>query len=86
MFVCFIVFYCLGEEEKSADKLTCRVSEKNCAQMLRAEGARRLCSRLTDTDPSGQLLFRSVDVLWNLLEYGDKQVVAEQLNNITCIK
>nr|KAG5707622.1 hypothetical protein BaRGS_031004 [Batillaria attramentaria] len=29
------------------------------------------------------LLFRSVDVLWNLLEFGDKQAVSDQLNNIT---
>lgn len=60
-------------------------SEKNCSQMLRAEGARRLCSHLTDPDPSGQLLFRSVDIMWNLLEYGDRQVVANQLNNLTCM-
>lgn len=60
-------------------------SEKNCMQILRAEGARRLCSRLTDHDPSGELLFRSVDILWNLLEFGDKHFVAEQLNNLACI-
>ncbi|KAK7110003.1 cilia- and flagella-associated protein 69-like isoform X2 [Littorina saxatilis] len=60
-------------------------SSKNCSQMLRAEGAKRLSARLTDPDPSGQLLFRSVDILWNLLEFGDKQEVAQQLNNLTCI-
>ncbi|KAL8615408.1 hypothetical protein ACOMHN_036228 [Nucella lapillus] len=60
-------------------------SSKNCNQMLRAEGARRLCSRLNDADPSGQLMFRSVDILWNLLEYGDQDTVAQQLNNLTCI-
>lgn len=62
-----------------------KMSEKNCKQMLAAEGARRLCSRLTDPDPSGQLLFRSVDILWNLLEYGDKDIVSEQLSSLSCI-
>ncbi|CAL1536351.1 unnamed protein product [Lymnaea stagnalis] len=60
-------------------------SAKNCDQMLHVEGARRICSRLMDTDPSGQLLFRSVDILWNLMENGDKAVLANQLNNLACI-
>ncbi|PVD30636.1 hypothetical protein C0Q70_09909 [Pomacea canaliculata] len=59
--------------------------KNNCEQMLRAEAAKRLCLRLMDPDPSGQLLFRSIDIIWNLLEYGDKHIVASQLNNITCI-
>lgn len=54
--------------------------------MLRAEAASRICSRLMDTDPSGQLLFRSVDTLWNLLENGDDGQLAKQLNNHTCIR
>ncbi|XP_046371006.1 cilia- and flagella-associated protein 69-like [Haliotis rufescens] len=60
-------------------------SAKNCDQMLRADGARRVCSRLMDADPSGQTLFRSVDILWNLLEHGDNAMIAEQLNNLACI-
>ena len=53
--------------------------------MLRADGAQRLCSRLMDYDPSGQVLFRSVDILWNLLDYGSHEEVAVQLNNFACI-
>ncbi|XP_052683421.1 cilia- and flagella-associated protein 69-like [Crassostrea angulata] len=60
-------------------------SDKNCDQMLRAEAATTVCSRLMDPDPTGQLLFRSVDILWNMLENGDQGQLAEQLNNLTCI-
>ncbi|XP_064613736.1 cilia- and flagella-associated protein 69-like [Liolophura sinensis] len=61
-------------------------SEKNCNEMLNGGAAQRICSRLMDTsDPSGQLLFRSVDVLWNLLTHGDRDTVAQQLNNLDCI-
>lgn len=54
--------------------------------MLRAEAATTVCSRLMDPDPTGQLLFRSVDILWNMLENGDQGQLAEQLNNLTCIR
>ncbi|XP_013410709.1 cilia- and flagella-associated protein 69 [Lingula anatina] len=60
-------------------------SAKNCDQMLCADAASRLCCRLMDPDPSGELLFRSVDVLWNLLEYGQKENAIEQINDMTCI-
>lgn len=62
-----------------------RKSAKNCDAMLRADAANRLCSRLMDPDPSGQLLFRSTDILWNLLENGDKATLAAQLNNLVCL-
>ncbi|XP_052820058.1 cilia- and flagella-associated protein 69-like [Mya arenaria] len=60
-------------------------SAKICDAMLRADAAHRVCSRLMDPDPSGQLLFRSTEILWNLLERGDKATLAAQLNNLTCI-
>ncbi|KAK3109030.1 hypothetical protein FSP39_021501 [Pinctada imbricata] len=60
-------------------------SAKNCDQMLRADAATRICSRLMDPDASGALLFRSVDILWNLLEEGDPGELAQQLNNLTCL-
>ncbi|KAH3715889.1 cilia- and flagella-associated protein 69-like [Dreissena polymorpha] len=60
-------------------------SAKICDSMLRADAAHRVCSRLMDPDPSGQLLFRSSEILWNLLENGDKAVLAQQLNNLICI-
>lgn len=59
---------------------------KNCDQMLRADAATTVCSRLMDPDPTGQLLFRSVDILWNMLENGDQGQLAEQLNNLSCIR
>ncbi|KAI8777748.1 cilia- and flagella-associated protein 69 isoform X1 [Biomphalaria glabrata] len=66
-------------------QLFSKYSAKNCDQMLHVEAGRRICSRLMDTDPSGQLLFRSVDILWNLIENGNKSDLASQLNNMACI-
>ena len=60
-------------------------TEKNCDAILKAGGAERLCSRLMDSDPSGQLLFRSSDILWNLLENGDPDEVGHQLKSLTCV-
>lgn len=55
--------------------------------MLNGGAAQRICSRLMDTsDPTGQLLFRSVDILWNLLTQGDSDTVAQQLNNLDCVR
>lgn len=62
-----------------------KTSAKICEAMLRADAAHRICSRLMDVDPSGQLLFRSSDILWNLLEKGDQATLTSQLNNLTCI-
>ncbi|KAK3587960.1 hypothetical protein CHS0354_014478 [Potamilus streckersoni] len=62
-----------------------QTSSKICDAMLRAEGANRICSRLMDPDHTGQLLFRSVDILWNLLENGDSAQLAYQLSNLVCI-
>ncbi|KAI8483595.1 Cilia and flagella associated protein 69 [Branchiostoma belcheri] len=59
-------------------------SDSNCDQMLSAEAAYRICSRLNDPDPSGQLMFRCTECLWNLVERGDNQAVKRQLNNLTC--
>ena len=53
--------------------------------MLQSVAGERLAMRLMDHDPSGQILFRSSDILWNLLENGDRENVAKQLNNLTCI-
>ncbi|VDI03562.1 Hypothetical predicted protein [Mytilus galloprovincialis] len=60
-------------------------SAKNCDQMLRAGAANRICSHMMDPDHSGQLLFRSVNILWNLLENGDPAPLSSQLNNFVCI-
>ncbi|XP_018419895.1 PREDICTED: cilia- and flagella-associated protein 69 [Nanorana parkeri] len=57
----------------------------NCKLMAKAQAACRICSRLNDPDPSGQVLFRSSEILWNLLEKGPKEEIIIQLSNIECI-
>ncbi|XP_068012917.1 cilia- and flagella-associated protein 69 isoform X1 [Melanerpes formicivorus] len=56
----------------------------NCSLMLKAQAASRLCLYLGDADPSGQLLFRSSDILWSLLENASKEVV-HQLSSLECV-
>ncbi|KAG8443208.1 hypothetical protein GDO86_011856 [Hymenochirus boettgeri] len=60
-------------------------SPENCKLMAKAQGASRICFRLSDPDPSGQLLFRSSEILWNLLENGPKEEIISQLSNTECI-
>ncbi|XP_064410355.1 cilia- and flagella-associated protein 69 [Latimeria chalumnae] len=61
-------------------------SEINCNLMLKAQAATKICSCLNDPDPSGQLLFRSSNILWNLLEKGLKEEIVNQLSNLECIQ
>nr|ACI62513.1 hypothetical protein [Oryctolagus cuniculus] len=60
-------------------------SEVNCASMMKAEAAREICAHLNDPDPSGQLLFRSAEILWNLLEKSSKEEIIQQLSNLECL-
>ncbi|CAN8184963.1 unnamed protein product [Coccothraustes coccothraustes] len=60
-------------------------SEESCRQMVKAQAASRLCLCLNDADPSGQLLFRSSDILWNLLEKPSKEEVVNQLRSLECV-
>ncbi|NXR59288.1 CFA69 protein, partial [Rhadina sibilatrix] len=60
-------------------------SGKNCGQMVKAQAASRLCLYLNGADPSGQLVFRSSDILWNLLENASKEEVVSQLGNLECV-
>ncbi|KAJ8273402.1 hypothetical protein GJAV_G00101230 [Gymnothorax javanicus] len=60
-------------------------SEVNCSKILKAQGARKICSHMTEADLGGQLLFRSTEILWNLLENGDKEEATNQLSNMDCI-
>ncbi|KAE8596112.1 hypothetical protein XENTR_v10015973 [Xenopus tropicalis] len=60
-------------------------SPENCKLMAKAQGANSICYRLSDPDPSGQLLFRSSEILWNLLENGPKEEIINQLSNTECI-
>ena len=47
----------------------------------------RCVSHLIDpNDSSHQLLFQSIEILWNLLENGSREQIVEQLNNTVCIR
>ncbi|XP_057209955.1 cilia- and flagella-associated protein 69-like isoform X2 [Triplophysa rosa] len=63
-----------------------RTSEVNCNFMLKAQAAQKICYHMSERDPSGQVLFRSSEVLWNLLENGSKEEVTTQLSNTDCIE
>ena len=45
--------------------------------MVKAQAASGICAHLNDPDPSGQLLFRSSEILWNLLEKSSKEEVIQ---------
>lgn len=53
--------------------------------MVKAQAAGRICAHLNDPDPSGQLLFRSSEILWNLLEKSSKEEIIQQLSNLECL-
>ncbi|XP_068862875.1 cilia- and flagella-associated protein 69 isoform X2 [Aphelocoma coerulescens] len=61
------------------------ISGRNCGLMVKAQAASRLCLYLNGADPSGQLLFRSSDILWNLLENTSKEEVGNQLSSLECV-
>ncbi|NWR90911.1 CFA69 protein, partial [Furnarius figulus] len=61
------------------------ISGVNCRLMMKAQAASRLCLYLNGADPSGQLVFRSSDILWNLLENGSKEEVVNQLSSLECV-
>uniref|UniRef100_A0A672IRI8 Cilia- and flagella-associated protein 69 ARM repeats domain-containing protein n=1 Tax=Salarias fasciatus TaxID=181472 RepID=A0A672IRI8_SALFA len=60
-------------------------SDMNCASILHVRGAEMICLHMTEADPSGQTLFRSTEILWNLLERGNKDVVTAQLSSLECV-
>ncbi|XP_072364716.1 cilia- and flagella-associated protein 69-like isoform X1 [Scyliorhinus torazame] len=62
-----------------------RSSAMNCNLMLNAQAANKICHILNDPDPSGQLLFRASEVLWNLLDQASKKELVDQLSNFECI-
>lgn len=53
--------------------------------MMKVQAAGEMCSHLNDPDPSGQLLFRSSEILWNLLEKSSKEEIIQQLSNLNCL-
>ncbi|XP_029919743.1 cilia- and flagella-associated protein 69 [Myripristis murdjan] len=60
-------------------------SDVNCALITNARGAETVCLHMNEADPSGEVLFRSSEVLWNLLERGSRQQVAAQLCTVDCV-
>ncbi|XP_060916476.1 cilia- and flagella-associated protein 69-like [Labrus mixtus] len=60
-------------------------SDLNCASMLRAGGAGTVCLHMNEPDASGQVLFCSSEILWNLLERGNKAEVTAQLSSMECV-
>ncbi|XP_042362598.1 cilia- and flagella-associated protein 69-like [Plectropomus leopardus] len=59
-------------------------SDMNCEWILKACGAETICLHMNEPDPTGQVLFRSSEILWNLLERGSKEVTA-QLSSMECV-
>ncbi|KFV95879.1 Uncharacterized protein C7orf63, partial [Eurypyga helias] len=57
----------------------------NCRLMMKAQAASRLCLHLHDVDASGQLVFHSLEILWNLLENTSKEEVVNQLSSLECV-
>ncbi|XP_053409680.1 cilia- and flagella-associated protein 69 isoform X1 [Nycticebus coucang] len=57
----------------------------NCTLMMKAQAASGICAHLNDPDPSGQFLFRSSEILWNLLEKSSKEEIIQQLSNFECL-
>ncbi|NXI34357.1 CFA69 protein, partial [Galbula dea] len=60
-------------------------SGANCRLMMKAQAASRLCLYLNGADPSGQLVFCSSEILWNLLENTSKGEVVQQLSSLECV-
>ncbi|KAM4631463.1 cilia- and flagella-associated protein 69 [Polymixia lowei] len=60
-------------------------SDANCALILNAQGAETICLHMNEPDDSGQVLFRSSEILWNLLERGCKDEVTSQLSSMECV-
>ncbi|XP_008291114.1 uncharacterized protein C7orf63 [Stegastes partitus] len=60
-------------------------SDMNCASILNARGAETICLHMNEPEPSGQVLFRSSEILWNLLERCNMEEVTAQLCSMECV-
>lgn len=60
-------------------------TDLNCVLILNARGAETICLHMNEPDQSGQVLFCSSEILWNLLERGSKKEVTAQLSNMECV-
>lgn len=61
------------------------ITDLNCVLILNARGAEMICLHMNEPDPSCQVLFRSSEILWNLLERGNKEEVTAQLSSMECV-
>uniref|UniRef100_A0A3Q2ZBL4 Cilia- and flagella-associated protein 69 ARM repeats domain-containing protein n=1 Tax=Kryptolebias marmoratus TaxID=37003 RepID=A0A3Q2ZBL4_KRYMA len=60
-------------------------TDRSCASMLRARGAEMICLHMNEPDPSGQVLFCSAEILWNLVEGGSREEAVAQLSSMECV-
>jgi hypothetical protein len=60
-------------------------SGTNCNHILAAKACGTLCCTLSHSESSQETMLMTVEVLWNLLEFGSQLKVAEQLNSLECI-
>jgi hypothetical protein len=59
--------------------------DSNSIQMINAECASRLVLKINYPEPNEEMLFRTIEILWNLFEKGDQIAVAEQFNSLVAI-
>lgn len=80
---CFVLFFYINYISLIVFHFT--NIDMNCALMLSAQGAETICLHMNEHDPSGEVLFHSSEILWNLLERGGKDEVTAQLSSIECV-
>ncbi|XP_055013409.1 cilia- and flagella-associated protein 69-like [Boleophthalmus pectinirostris] len=66
-------------------KLLSCSSDLNCGQILKARGAESICLHMNESESTGPVLVRSIEILWNLLESGNKHRAVAQLSTIECL-
>lgn len=57
----------------------------NCSKMLQADVATSICNNLAHDIKSYKLLFIGIETLWNILDHGDHEIVANQLAKESCL-
>jgi len=90
--ICKSVVECFAQLSNSSSKFVLikamqnlSNSSVNCNDMLVADAASQLCSNLSPSQASKGSIFLVVETLWNLLEYGSQESVADQLSCRACV-
>ncbi|XP_041867237.1 cilia- and flagella-associated protein 69-like isoform X2 [Melanotaenia boesemani] len=60
-------------------------SDKICTSIVEAHGAETICLHMNEPGRSSQVLFCSSEILWNLLESGNKEEIIGQLSSMECV-